>query len=152
MRCKDYDVWLRWRPHLTRRQLRRLRSELRTCDAELSVAVDGINGSSKWPRPVDLKRILATVRAVRGTIDDVHGAIVPRGYGWQPVLEANFGGRGWRAWLASRSICDDLPLVRGIGHTQGCECHKMGRYNTDACIVAEDWAQTPPLVVLPEGE
>lgn len=149
MRWKYFDVWLRWRPHLTCRQLRRLEARLPICGLE--VGVDGITGQSdKWPRAEDISGILGAVRSVRCTTDDVHGAIVPSGYGWRPVLETNFDGRGWRAWTGGRMICDALPLARGIGHEPGCGCHRTGSVNTDACIVAKAWAQTPPLVVLPE--
>lgn len=149
MSWKYFDIWLRWRPHLTRRQLRCLDAGLPICGLE--VGVDGITGQSdKWPSAEDLRGIPGAVRAVRGTIGGVHGAIVPRGYGWRPVLETNFGSTGWETWAGDERICDAFPLARGLGHAPGCECHVMGRDNTDACVVAEAWAQTPPLVVLPE--
>lgn len=120
---KYWQVHLRWQPLISKRQLRRLEASL--AGFYFETGVDGIDGqSSTYPAADEIRRILDAVRAARMRSDGLTGAIVPYGYKWQ----------------------------EHVGHGDGCCCREIAAANapnTDACLVAEEYATTPPLVVWP---
>jgi len=152
---KYFDIWLRWTPHLTKRQQRRLESLLdKLPDVEVEViGRDGLEAQARWPEGDQLTGVLDAVAKVRGTTRDVTGAIVPRGYGWSPLVDVQWPWAWW-ATRASERVCEGAPLFRGVGHELGCDCPTLSRrhdVNTIGCVVAQHHAETPPKVVIEEA-
>jgi hypothetical protein len=126
MHAKYFDAHIRWpSPGITRRQVRYLETALARF-GEFTVGCDGFDGQTgKRPTPADLMSIMGAIRAARGTLDGVVGAIVPRGYRWRS----------------------------GQGHGEDCDCAEIAAandVNTLACVVAKAFAQCPPLIATGE--